>query len=1032
MKGLGLICDQFSSSNLICMNAEKNIDNSLTWDCQWLIGPITRQVHFASLLVRRRTGEWKVTYGPFPHLERFELSNIPLSFASNNLSLQEHFDELISLLSNSHYCSGVDLPQNISLEAARSRLRNLPGDFVSTTSKIWSRRCVILVFQRNHSICEACRQISKFLQGETTISLSNSPTQQASQIQTNIYTSKDVLDEMLAIHQTDLLSVPRRCISYSAGFHHFCTRFSDLIGSTGYEKLYQEGCLPLVSSSTLRRHISDDTSINVADGLTMAGALAAFENCKLAFESEWKKLSSKPTQAVKTQVWDAFRTVLLAEDEANIKPKLLFARNRIVGATSQEEDGQSDSTINWFEPEKDVANSAIIFVIRSMFFMDWRYPLSAQATNSGKGRALSKVFEDTVRLLRAAGFQIGLATYDGALAHNLVGTNLKTMGIEYWPDPAHCLKKHWTAALKAFGGRIFRTPWGSFNKEILFKTIILNLNDPFSTTHRMGLNVIEPNSYEKMSVPLANKFFSIRFAVALGKMKTAEGLPDPEAACASRYISWVASWWALISDRRGFKSQADIDNYVEQMASFDSVIEQWAQFRRADDAAPEMLPVAPDQTRLRRRWAFPSRNLFSDLRQHFFVVTSVLRTQLTQNLQLPLHKMTAGQIGTDIVEHTIGAARAGCGGIRNICMDQLLNFFASSQRSAMMNLQMELRTKEGDRMGRARGNRSYSLGHSSSNNSRKSTSLNSTSDWAVTSQRISTDRRTEFEEALRAAESSLPDDLRILSDERTISSNCESFIVKPHEEHMWGSVGYHFDLDENDHGVMYSTNHDVASYVVGSVVRSVLIEYNLLENFFSPKTGLPLPPNRQLVLSIIQKISLHPEETDASSESTPETLPFKLLTALERKKNALIRISSAGYHQFFWQVCRRLSAERKSGFIFVNRRAFVVRLLCDMDLKKYWNDYLEELVFERDATLSQNDYDKITAELRSRLIVSCESKMRGEMTSQLNNTITYNLIKTKKKSKKTSTGPGASHREQIANTSATISAGTTYNGSSQN
>src|SRR3989338_351833 len=99
------------------MNEEKNIDNSLSWDCQWLIGPITRQVHFASLSVRRRTGEWKVTYGPFPHLERFELSNIPLSFASNNLSLQQHFDELISLLSNSHYCSGVDLPQNISLEA---------------------------------------------------------------------------------------------------------------------------------------------------------------------------------------------------------------------------------------------------------------------------------------------------------------------------------------------------------------------------------------------------------------------------------------------------------------------------------------------------------------------------------------------------------------------------------------------------------------------------------------------------------------------------------------------------------------------------------------------------------------------------------------------------------------------------------------------------------------------------------------------------------------------------------------------------
>jgi hypothetical protein len=211
-----------------------------------------------------------------------------------------------------------------------------------------------------------------------------------------------------------------------------------------------------------------------------------------------------------------------------------------------------------------------------------------------------------------------------------------------------------------------------------------------------------------------------------------------------------------------------------------------------------------------------------------------------------------------------------------------------------------------------------------------------------------------------------------------------------------------------------------------------LIEYNLLENFCSPKTGPPLPSDRQLVLSIIQKMSLHPEETDTSSENTPETLPFKLLTALERKKNALIRISSAGYHQFFWQVCRRLSAERKSGFIFVNRRAFVVRLLCDMDLKKYWNDYLEELVFPRDATLSQNDCDKITAELRSRLIVSCESKMRGEMTSQLNNTITYNIIKSKKKTKKTSTGPGASHREQIANTSSTISAGTTYNGSSQN
>ena len=150
---------------------------------------------------------------------------------------------------------------------------------------------------------------------------------------------------------------------------------------------------------------------------------------------------------------------------------------------------------------------------------------------------------------------------------------------------------------------------------------------------------------------------------------------------------------------------------MNQIALFNSVIEEWSQLRKADDDNPEMIPATSDQSRPGRRWAFPSLNLFSDLKQHFLVVTTVLRTQLTQNLQLPLHRMTAGQIGTDIVEHFIGAARAGCGGMRNVCMDQLLNFFASSQRSASMTLHMGLRTREGERMGHARGNRSYLVNH---------------------------------------------------------------------------------------------------------------------------------------------------------------------------------------------------------------------------------------------------------------------------------------------------------------------------------
>src|SRR3989338_2039415 len=134
-----------------------------------------------------------------------------------------------------------------------------------------------------------------------------------------MYTTKDVLEEMLAIHESDMMSVQRRSISYSPGFHHLCTRFSDLtdlIGPPNYEKIYREGYIPLISSSTLKRHLNDDTLINVSDGLTMSGAIAAFENCKLAFETEWKKLPTTLSQKVKEQTWYAFRIILLAEDEA--------------------------------------------------------------------------------------------------------------------------------------------------------------------------------------------------------------------------------------------------------------------------------------------------------------------------------------------------------------------------------------------------------------------------------------------------------------------------------------------------------------------------------------------------------------------------------------------------------------------------------------------------------------------------------------------------------------------------------------------
>ena len=43
--GVGSICDQSLTRNLICLSAGKNIDNTLLWDCQWLVGPVASQLH---------------------------------------------------------------------------------------------------------------------------------------------------------------------------------------------------------------------------------------------------------------------------------------------------------------------------------------------------------------------------------------------------------------------------------------------------------------------------------------------------------------------------------------------------------------------------------------------------------------------------------------------------------------------------------------------------------------------------------------------------------------------------------------------------------------------------------------------------------------------------------------------------------------------------------------------------------------------------------------------------------------------------
>ena len=171
--------------------------------------------------------------------------------------------------------------------------------------------------------------------------------------------------------------------------------------------------------------------------------------------------------------------------------------------------------------------------------MGLRYELCAESCNSPNGPTFTSMFRRTLNLFRAAGFLVPLTIYDGATSHIPVTSALQSQNIRNYPDPTHCYKKHWAAVLKAKSGRKFSTPWGTFEMSIFYKIFLHSSQDDFNYSYRMSQNLLNPNSFEKMSVDLCNRFFDPRVAIGLLHMKVAEGQPDPEAQSAAHYLLFI-------------------------------------------------------------------------------------------------------------------------------------------------------------------------------------------------------------------------------------------------------------------------------------------------------------------------------------------------------------------------------------------------------------------------------------------------------------------------------------------------------------
>ena len=143
-----------------------------------------------------------------------------------------------------------------------------------------------------------------------------------------------------------------------------------------------------------------------------------------------------------------------------------------------------------------------------------------------------------------------------------------------------------------------------------------------------------------------------------------------------------------------------------------------------------------------------------------------------------------------------------------------------------------------------------------------------------------------------------------------------------------------------------------------------------------------------------------------------------LIDHLELKENTLLRISQRSFHNFFIFLEKVISAKRQSGMIYLNRRAFIVRLLLDEGLKQKFDTLILLLGLQPPENMSQQQFDDCVDEFRRRIIIEMEFKMTGELRSKLNNKIKENRLKAKSSKKKNSETPaGASPRTMIAATS---------------
>ena len=127
---------------------------------------------------------------------------------------------------------------------------------------------------------------------------------------------------MLAFSRSMKLKTQRR---YSPGFIHSGFRLREMMPLNNYKKIYSSGILPLLSPSYLEKKLRKTAKIQLSDGLCAENAAAAFLHFRKTFEYEWNRLGSlKHVYCQRNQIdenkayrrnWDAFRTVMLIEDE---------------------------------------------------------------------------------------------------------------------------------------------------------------------------------------------------------------------------------------------------------------------------------------------------------------------------------------------------------------------------------------------------------------------------------------------------------------------------------------------------------------------------------------------------------------------------------------------------------------------------------------------------------------------------------------------------------------------------------------------